>query len=71
MKEGSIAVPDLYLGAQIKQFRSPDRPNEVSWSMSAERYLKEAIQNLESDLSRINKCLPSHVPTPLSSGYRL
>jgi len=36
MKEGSIAIPELYLGAQIKQFRFSDRPNEISWSMSAE-----------------------------------
>jgi len=70
MKEGSITVPELYLGAQIKQFKPSNQPGEVYWSMSAEHYLKEAIRNLEFDLGRMNKRLPSNVPTPLSSGYR-
>jgi hypothetical protein len=70
MKEGSITIPELYLCAQIKQLRFPDLPNEISWSMSAERYLKEAIRNLKQDLLKINKRLPTNVPTPLSSGYR-
>jgi hypothetical protein len=37
--------------------------------MSAEKYVKEAIRSLEVDLDKIGKWLPSHVPTPLSSGY--
>ncbi|MFN9981109.1 MAG: hypothetical protein ACK53Y_14380, partial [bacterium] len=38
--------------------------------MSAEKYLKEAIRIVESDLNKLDRRLPSNVPTLLSSGYR-
>jgi hypothetical protein len=69
MKDGSIAKPNVYLGVQIKEHRLPDNPAKVVWSMSAEEYIKEALRSLEIDLERLGKCLPTNVPTPLSSGY--
>jgi hypothetical protein len=70
MKDGSIMKPTIYLGALIKEHRLLDNPAKIVWSMSAEKYVKEAIRSLEVDLDKIGKRLPLHVPTPLSSGYR-
>jgi hypothetical protein len=70
MKEGSVAKPELYLGAQIKEYRVPNQISCPCWTMSAEKFLKEAIRNLEFNLKKINKRLPSTKPTPLSSMYR-
>lgn len=65
LKEGSVGRPTAYLGAQIKEHRLPDNPTKVLWSMSAEKYLKEAIRVVEMDLSKLDRCLPVNVPTPL------
>jgi hypothetical protein len=70
MKEGSVAKPNMYLGAQVKEHRLPNNPGKLVWSMSAEKYIKEAIRMLEIDLDKLGKRLPTNVPTPLSSGYR-
>jgi hypothetical protein len=70
MKDGSVIKPNIYLGAQIKEHRLPDNPGKIVWSMSAEKYIKEALHTLELDLDRLGKRLPTNIPTPLSSGYR-
>jgi hypothetical protein len=70
LKENSVAKPSVYLGAQIKEHRLPDQPNKIMWSMSAEKYLKEAVRNLEMILAKDQKCLPTKVVTPLTSNYR-
>jgi hypothetical protein len=43
MIEGSIVKPELYLGAQIKESRVPNQSSSPCWSISAEKFLKEAI----------------------------
>jgi hypothetical protein len=70
LKEGSVARPTTYLGAQIKEHRLADNPSKVVWSISAEKYLKEAIRVVVLDLGKLDRRLPGNVPTPLSSGYR-
>jgi hypothetical protein len=37
--------------------------------MSAERYLKEAISNLETQLLKLEKQLPNKIFTPLANKY--
>jgi len=70
LKEGSVTRPTTYLGAQIKEHRLPDNPSKVVWSISAEKYVREAMCVVELDLGKLDRCLPGNVPTPLSSGYR-
>jgi hypothetical protein len=70
MKEDSIMKPTMYLGAVVKEYRLPDNPAKTVWSMSAEKYIKEAIRTVESDLAKLDKRLPSNISTPLSSNYR-
>jgi hypothetical protein len=38
--------------------------------VSSEKYVKQAVVNVKTELARINQCLPTHVTTPLSQGYR-
>jgi hypothetical protein len=70
LKENSVAKPSVYLGAQIREHRLPDNPSKLMWSMSAEKYLKEALRNLDSLLSKEGKRLPTKIVTPLSNNYR-
>ncbi len=70
LKDNSVAKPSVYLGTQIREHRLPDNPNKTMWSMSAEKYLKEALRNLDTILLKENKRLPTKVVTPLSNNYR-
>ena len=71
LKEGSIGPPTQYLGAQIKPHRFEDMPAHEYWSMSSAKYVKEAVKNLENDLKKVGKKLPSsRITTPLQYGYR-
>jgi hypothetical protein len=69
LKEDSVMEPKSYLGAQIRRHTIPENPTKSVWTMSAEKYLKEAIRNVEQALAKIQKRLPPNVPTPLSSNY--
>jgi hypothetical protein len=40
------------------------------WTMSAQEYIKRAIEEVERELKASNLFLPKKVETPLSSGYR-
>ncbi len=70
LKEHSVAKPSVYLEAQIKEHRLPENPSKIMWSMSAERYLKEALRNLDNILLKEKKHLPTKVVTPLANKYR-
>jgi hypothetical protein len=70
LKDNSVSKPSVYLGAQIRKHRLPDNPSKVMWSMSAEKYLKEALRNLDAILLHENKQLPTKVVTPLTHNYR-
>lgn len=70
LKEGSIGLPTQYLGAQIKPHHFEDMPANQFWSMSSHKYVKDAVRNLELDLKKIGKKLPSgRITTPLQYGY--
>jgi hypothetical protein len=43
MKEGSISKLTMYLGVMIKEHKLPNNPSKTVWSMTSEKYLKEAI----------------------------
>jgi hypothetical protein len=45
MKEGSIQVPTLYLGAKLKKTVIPN--DVVAWGMSSSNYVKSAVQNVK------------------------
>ena len=72
LKPGSIKEPDSYLGSQVSKFYidSADEPEKPRWAMSSEKYVKQAVADVETELAEINQCLPTKVTTPLLQGYR-
>ena len=66
-KDDKIDKPDVYLGAQLDKM-SVD--GFEGWTMSSEKYVKLAIENIEQTLAETNQRLPAKCQTPLSSGYR-
>jgi len=63
------APPTTYLGATIKPWSIPTESKPV-WSMNCVHYIKEAIKNVEFELSRSNHCLRGKPSTPMQTGYR-
>jgi len=74
LKPGSVKAPDIYLGADIFQVTlhegNQGLPMKQVCAMSATRYVKRAIQEVENKLALQNAYLPKRVKTPLSSNYR-
>ncbi len=63
------APPSTYLGATIKPWSIPNETKPV-WSMNCVQYLKEALKNVELELSKSNYCLKGKPSTPMQAGYR-
>ena len=58
----------MYLGATLAVV---ERPNgNRCWSMSPEKYVRAAVENVEKRLKRMNKVLPSKCVTPTTYKYR-
>ena len=66
-KDDKIDKPDVYLRAQLDKM-SVD--GFEGWTMSSEKYVKAAIENIEKTLAKTNQHLPTKCQTPLCSGYR-
>ena len=73
-KSGSIQVPTNYLGATISQVTildgNSDFPMKQVWAMSAQEYIKRAVEEVERELHQEGTYLPKKVETPFSYGYR-
>ena len=69
-KDGSVGPPKTYLGAEVKEFRQPFDPVTQMWSLSADKYVHDALQQLEMILEGLGKRLPTKVVTPLTHKYR-
>ncbi len=70
LKDNSVAKPTRYLGANVIEYTLPNDQSKPRWGLSSQQYVTEAIRNVEFKLSKIGKCLPNAVVTPISSGYR-
>ena len=72
LKPGSVQEPELYLGSQVSKFyiKGAENPEKPRWPMSSEKYVKQAVADVELELSNVDQCLPTRVTTPLSQGYR-
>ena len=72
LKPGSVKEPDSYLGSQVSKFYidGADDPEKPRWAMSSEKYVKQAVTDVETELAKIDQCLPTKVTTPVSQGYR-
>jgi hypothetical protein len=70
LKKDSVKEPDLYLGADIEKKYFDEEPDKIRWSMSSTNYTKKAIAEVERELAKADKRLPTRANTPLGSGYR-
>ena len=66
-KDDKIVHPKVYLGAQLDTMTIDGLDG---WTMSSQKYVKAAIDNMEEVLGRTNQRLPAKCGTPLKSGYR-
>ena len=72
LKPGSVKEPDQYLGSQISKhyLDGAENPDKPRWAMSSEAYVKQAVVDVETELSKVDQCLPTRVMAPLSQGYQ-
>jgi hypothetical protein len=72
LKNGTVAEPDMYLGAQVKKwyFEGSEDPKKPRWAMSSELYVKRAVGDVEMELHKVDRVLPTKVTTPMSQSYR-
>ena len=66
-KNDEIAPPDMYLGSKLEyqQFNGAK-----CWTMSSEKYVNAAIENVETKLKAQDKRLPKRADTPMILNYR-
>jgi Reverse transcriptase (RNA-dependent DNA polymerase) len=72
LKNNSVAEPTVYLGAKVSKhyIAESDEPTKPRWSLSAEDYVKRAVKDVETELHKEDKVLPTKVSTPCSTDYR-
>jgi hypothetical protein len=73
LKPSSIKEPDTYLGAQVSKhyLSGAENPDKPRWAMSSEKYVKQAVADVQTKLKKSDQCLQTRVVmTPLSQGYR-
>ena len=53
--------PDTYLGSQVSKFYidGAENPEMPRWAMSSETYVKQAVADVEVELSKVDLCLPT------------
>ena len=68
LKEGSVTEPEVYLGASIVKWTidGSDDPTKVRWGMSAKRYIKLSLLDVEATLKAAGQKLPGKAPSPYS-----
>ena len=67
LKDNKIETLEVYLGASLANMKLYS--GKYCWSKSPEQYVKVAVTNVEEDLSRNGKILPSKCVTPLLINY--
>ena len=66
-KDDKIVRPKVYLGAQLDTMTVDGFDG---WTMSSQKYVKAAIDNMEEVLAKTSQRLLTKCGTPLKSGYR-
>ena len=70
LKKGSVGPPTTYLGATISTYRLPDDPTKDRWSISSDKYVKEAINNVKRWVEDRGGRFHVSAKTVLSTSYR-
>ena len=56
LKGDKTEVPDIYLGASIHRVETADGTD--CWMMSADKYVKTAVENVELNIAKRNYRIP-------------
>ncbi len=67
LKDNKIEPPDMHLGATLDKMKLDS--GKCCWTMSPEKHVKAVVANVEEELAKGGKRLPSKCVTPFSSGY--
>ena len=65
LKGDKEEVPDMYLGELIQKAETVY--GTECWMMSAEKYVKAAVENVELELSKSNCRIPYRCDTPMAT----
>ena len=68
MKDGSVGIPEKYLGADIGKFTLND--GNKAWYMSSESYVKAALDNVEAWLKKRGDSLKTKAACVFPSGWK-
>ena len=68
LKPDSIHPPDDYLGTKIRLTTLPN--GKKAWGQSSSHYVREAVKNVESWMSKEGYHFSKRADTPMSSSYR-
>jgi hypothetical protein len=70
MNEGSIQVPNFYLGAKMKKTVLPN--DVVAWGMRSNKYVQSAVQNVREYLASLpgDQKLMKKASGPFTGGYK-
>ena len=74
MKEGYIGDPDIYLGGKVSEQHVHNHKDDETtrcWGISPTKYVRDAIENVESHLKKKGHSLPKKgFKAPFTNGYR-
>ena len=66
-KDDKIVCPEVYMGAQLDTMTVDCFDG---WTMSSQKYVNAATNNVEEVLAKTNQRTPTKCGTPLRSGYQ-
>ena len=67
LKDENIEPPDVHLGATLAKMKLES--GKYCWTILPEQYVKAAVTNVEEDLVRSGKRMPSKFVTPILFNY--
>ena len=67
IKEGSVGLPDIYLGNKVTQVTLAN--GVKAWGWSSSQYVQALCKNVEDYLRKKGKCLPKHTSAPWLNDY--
>jgi hypothetical protein len=72
LNAGSVGEPTTYLRAKVSKYQleHSNNPDKVCGSLSAEDYINLAVKDVETELEKVGKALPTKVTTPTTADYR-
>jgi hypothetical protein len=71
LKARAVGKLKTYLGAKVSKYKleNADNPAKMRWSLSAEDYVNCAVKDIETELEKVGKALPSKVTMPTMADY--